>query len=450
MGRPAIEPGSRGRISPRRRGSAWFCRVRYRDADGVRREFNVGPCGRARDAEDAAEAKWAELRATMVTPAVVTLDEVATRWLESLAADGQTKPGSIRSWSKTWHSTLSPVVGDRDVNVFTRADAVEALRSLYRRRPRRRLRDANGRKITMHIDGDERPIWEHDLEEWGSGFVKVDPRGPDNPTNWVRVAGVQPRSVLMLVLRFAADEGLRRDGTVVLDGTKAPRRPEPNPREVTIGEFEHLIRMADAKSTHQRSDTNLRDLMIFLYFSGVRMGEALGLTWDRVFIDDPNHPWVLIDRQLLGDGAMSYGTTKGTRARGRLEIRRIVLHERAAQMLRERRSASPWTEPAHPVFATASGGGAVATARGAGRLLKPVPLRHSNVRTRIRNLVRGTDLDWVHAHSFKHSLLTKAERAAGSAVAADFGGHATDAVTKRFYIVKDEFTLLDPRAFFDG
>jgi integrase len=448
MGRPAISVGQRGRISPKRRGAAWFCRVRYRDMAGVRREFNVGPLPRARDAEQAAEAKWCELRSAMIAPTVISLDDVARRWLASLESDGQTKPGSIRSWTKTWTATLSPVVGERDVNEFSRADAVESLRSLYRRRPRRRLRDSSGRKITMLVDGQERDIWEHDLRDWGSGHVKIDPKGADAASNWVPVTGVQPRSVLMMVLRFAADEGLRRDGVVVLDGTKSPRRREPSPREVTAADFELLVAWADAKSRRRRSDTNLRDLLVFLYYSGVRMGEALGLTWNRVFLDDPEAPWVLIDRQLLEDGGIVFGTTKGTRSNGRIEMRRIILHARAANMLLERRVATPWTGPEDPVFATVQSGRALSTAPGAGRVVRPVHLRHSNVRTRIRDLVKGTDLEWVHAHSFKHSLLTKADRVAGSAVAADFGGHATDAVTKRFYVAKDDVTLLDPREFF--
>ncbi|GAA4081586.1 hypothetical protein GCM10023066_11740 [Nocardioides kongjuensis] len=385
----------------------------------------------------------------MGVASAISLNDVAARWLAAMEADVEIKPGSVRSWSKTWHATLAPVIGGRDVNEFARADAVEALRSLYRRKPRRRLRDVNGRMITMLIDGEERAIWEHDLASWGSGHVRDQPHGPDCASNWIPLAGSQPRSVLMMVLRFAADEGLRRDGVVVLEGTRAPKRPRPQPREVMSRDFERLLDMANAKAQHQRSDTNLRDLLILFYYCGVRMGEALGLTWDRVFLDDDEAPWILVDRQLLEDGGLAYGSTKGTRADGRMEVRRIVLHPRVAEMLEQRRTTSKWTRPEHPVFATAKGGSSTVTERGVGRVLMPVHLRHSNVRTRIRALVAGTDLDWVHAHSFKHSLLTKADRIAGSAVAADFGGHASDAVTKKHYIVREEFTLLDPRAFFD-
>ncbi len=448
MGRPALARGERGRINPTRRGSEWFCRVRYRDDKGHRREFNVGPFGRARDAEDAALAKWELVRAALPQAGVKTLDDVARLWFLKLEREGQVKPGSIRSWTKTWTATLSPVIGHRDVNRFDRADAVSALSSLYRRRPRRRLRDKQGRKVTMMVDGDVRRIWEHDTTDWGSGYVKVDPHGPDEPGNWVPLKGRQPRSVLMLVLQFAADEGLRRDGVVVLQGSRAPRSHTPAPREVTGEDFDRLVQMADAKSKHRRSDTNLRDLFVLLYFSGLRMGEALGLTWDRVHLDDPDAPWVLVDRQLLEDGGLAYGTTKGSGSH-RVESRRIVLHPRAAAMLSERRRATRWSKAGHPVFATAKKNSRVSTRRGGGWHAAPVPLRHSNVRRRIRELVHDTDLQWVHAHAFKHSFLTKADRVAGSAVAADFGGHATDAVTKRHYIVKPDYTLLDPREFFD-
>ena len=50
-------------------------------------------------------------------------------------------------------------------------------------------------------------------------------------------------------------------------------------------------------------DQRLADVLEFCLECGLRVGEAVGLTWDRVHLD-MNTPWVLIDRQLqpLGDG----------------------------------------------------------------------------------------------------------------------------------------------------
>ena len=418
MGRPAIRPGERGGVRPKQRGRTWFARVAWRDRDGKPHEYSV-EAGSKGGCEDAADLRWSEIVALMDAaerPRELTLDAVAEQWFDRMerprAKEKRYTHGAIAAYRSTWRSALSPMVGHIEVNTIERWECVEALRNLWRRKP-----------------GHEDPA----TGRWIPGEYLRDQEGALIP-----VTGLMPRSTLMRLLGFAADNGYRRDGINPLLGSQAPDRHEPEPRALIDDEADRLIARELARSTrHQRSNRDLHDAMVLLRYTGIRIGECLGLTWDRVLDLDGDNPRILIDRQLL-ERTMTLGPTKGK------DRRSIALHPLAVCMLKYRREDSKWTESNHPVFATAQTGPG-------GRTGKVSWVRHSNLRRRWRESVEGTEWEWTHPHAMRATWVTKMERAFGLEDAAGMAGHSDGGATaSRHYVDKGDVREVDPRGAFGG
>lgn len=110
-----------------------------------------------------------------------------------------------------------------------------------------------------------------------------------------------------------------------------------------------------------------------------------------------------------------------------------LLHERAVQALATRRSKA--RTDSEFVFATRSGR----------------PVTQANFRRALRDLVRGTELEWVHPHSFRARLATKAEAQHDLEAARDLLRHSENSasVTRRHYVERNNVRILDPRGLFE-
>lgn len=395
MGRRALQPGEAGEPTVRTRNGGPVAYVRWRDRHGRYHETSAPGRTPAAATKRVLERAQEAMRAANEANADRTLDAVATEWLDGLVQRRRVRPSTAAQYRATWRGTLSPVVGRLSVNAITRAEAQRALDGLVRR-------DRHGEPL-LDSEGRTRPL-----------------------------VGRQPRQVLLMLLTYAADRGYRHDGQNVLAGTEVPRRPKPSPRALTDDEWGQLLGLAEsAARRHHRADWNLVHLLTLLRYTGVRINEALGLMWADVdFKATP--PTVRVERTLLEprEGVCSLtGPTKGG------DRRVIALHEDAEWMLLNRASwvSAPGPAPDAFVFAT-------------GRQGKP--LSAANARARLRALVRGTDLEWVHPHSLRHTVATRVAEATGSEVAAaDVLGHADGGVTaSRHYIDRgDGVQVLDPR-----
>ena len=71
-------------------------------------------------------------------------------------------------------------------------------------------------------------------------------------------------------------------------------KPKDAPRALTIAEARQLL--ACVTYDHYAVEHDVPDLLAFLVATGCRIGEALGITWDRVDLD---HGTVVIDRQAI-------------------------------------------------------------------------------------------------------------------------------------------------------
>lgn len=399
-GRPAIPVGEHGAFLPKKSGTSWHCRVRYRDSDGVRREFTASGRTKQECLDDAAR-RWIEIRNGLESArgrAETSMRVVALKWLDSVGVqvhNGQTKPGTLKQYRACWQGTLAPVLDHLDVNELTRAQVQDLLyEGLFRR-------DRHGEHI-LDSDGQRIPL-----------------------------VGKQARQVLGAVLNFAADRGYRHDGMSPLFGTKPPpRRPRGAriERVLTEAEWDELIDLARAAGRRPRAAPHLYRVLIIMYFTGVRIGEAVGLTHAKVDLH-AEPPRVTFDEQLpesyrVGD-VDPLEPTKGT------DRRTVVMAPELFELLVDIASSSPHRGAKDPVIATRRG----------------TFVTHANVRTMLRDLVQGTHLDWVHPHSLRRTYLTSAEVAFGMEGARVLGGHR-DKQTTGLYVIKDEIEVLDPRPMF--
>ncbi len=81
--------------------------------------------------------------------------------------------------------------------------------------------------------------------------------------------------------RFLVVEGMRnQDPTLLLD---APRRPDPFPKALSIDETTRLVEAPDLSSAKGRRDSALLE---FLYGTGARVSEAVGIDLGKVDLED--------------------------------------------------------------------------------------------------------------------------------------------------------------------
>lgn len=182
MGRPSTPPGGTGAINPRQvRDRLWIARVRWRDEAG---EYHrtVAEAPSKKQCADLVvtpiEEERRALRDRLTTG--LTLGEVAERWLTSLERTRR-RPSTIASYRATWRGTLAPVLHSRPVDALTRAEIQQVLLDgLFARHPG-----------TWAPDG-----------SWTPGHYRLDDQGRRIP-----LQGEQPRAVMKMLLRFAADRG---------------------------------------------------------------------------------------------------------------------------------------------------------------------------------------------------------------------------------------------------
>ncbi len=402
MGRHAIPVGGTGDVRPKQvKDRLWQVRVRWRD-DAGEYHRTIAEAPSKKQCEDLALARIEQERQDLrvLLTAGLTLNEIAERWFAALERTKR-RPSTVAQYRSAWRGTLSPVFGSDHIDTLTRARVQQVLLDgLFARKPGHRAPDGR----------------------WVPGEYKVDDHGRRIP-----LYGEQPRTVMRLLLRFAADRGYRTDGVNPLDGTEAPERREPDVRAFTDEEGDRLIAMAAEwhRTGHGASDVLWHGLVLLRY-TGARIGEAMGLTWDDV--DLASGPPTITIRQTViearGSGAARLGPTKG----GTTDV--VALHPEAAAVLASRRPKEP--RCGQFVFATRTGR----------------PVTPSNFRRAMRDLVRGTDLAWAHPHVFRATIGTKADEQHDLEAARDLLRHKDSGITKKHYVEKDSIRILDPRSLF--
>jgi integrase len=196
----------------------------------------------------------------------------------------------------------------------------------------------------------------------------------------------------------------------VRDAARIPQ-PKRQPRALTIAEARQL-RAALAKD-RRAVERDLPDLVSVLMASGLRIGEALALTWEDVDLEQQTLTVKSTLVRLNGQGLTSKPTKTSAGART------LVLPAWCVNLLCARyKNGSITTEKVIAVFPATMGGW-----RDPG-----------NTRADFRDAFRAAGFAWATAHTFRRSVATWMDESGLSArAAADQLGHARPSITQDVY-----------------
>jgi integrase len=248
--------------------------------------------------------------------------------------------------------------------------------------------------------------------------VRRVPRSVRHLSGWTQAKVVQVmREGFGVAIR---EEALVRSPLERLDPREVPKPSSTKkPRRLDEAELEQLFAAAKEKTP------GYYPLFVLLAFTGLRVREALALTWADVDLDEAV---IRIERQPADDD------------RGHLEVktvnaeRELPLYPRLRRVLVEHKLASPWKADDDPVFA-------------AGRR------RPKGYRNALRSLAEAVarakievaDDERLSLHSLRHTytshLIVRLELDA--ATTSKLAGHANPQVTMRVYA--DDFRKASER-----
>ena len=220
------------------------------------------------------------------------------------------------------------------------------------------------------------------------------------------------RSVLSGMCGLAArhdalDRNPVRDAQVITQPRKAA------PKSLTVKEVHQLraLMTYDNKAVER----DLPEFVSFMLASGLRLGEALAVTWDAVDLDVGTVEVRGTVVRLAGRGLVLTPTTKTTAG-----MRMLALPSWCVQMVRDRADRrDPGGTDDDPIFPAPKGG-----------LRDP-----SNTQADLRDSLAWCGLPWVTSHVFRKTTATLLDGAGLSARAiADQLGHAQPSLTQNVYM----------------
>jgi integrase len=213
-------------------------------------------------------------------------------------------------------------------------------------------------------------------------------------------------------LTFAVRRGLiSANPCSLLTNDERPQRRERRQDHVwSDEEIEALIAVSEHLARQPESRYDYSPLIRTALFTGLRLGELLGLQWRDV---DLQEGVLHVRRQFTRDG--QYAAPKTPAA-----IRRIPLSDEMTKYLAALKLRSRQSNDEDPVFASVSG----------------KPLGHRNVTRRgFEAAARRAGIEGVSFHSMRHAFASRMiSRGISSTVLAALMGHESSAITERRYI----------------
>ena len=237
------------------------------------------------------------------------------------------------------------------------------------------------------------------------------------------------RTVLSGMFKFAMRDGALDANPALGLEVNSPRKPGPKALE-DVGGF--LARLRDDERARaatyverKRPDLarriDLADLVDFLAATGVRIGDALAVSWSDLNLapEGDEAPTVTVRRTAIrprGEGMRIQPHRKGEREGDALEV---ALPRWAVAMLLERQTSGRVVPTGEDlVFPSAWG-----------TIRDP-----DNVRDQLRAACKRLGVEGVTPHTFRRTVGTAVARCMGAQAAADQLGHSSPEVTVRHYI----------------
>jgi integrase len=304
-------------------------------------------------------------RGERITPAKVTFTEVAELWFESKR---HLRPWTRKNYRAALDNVLLPRFGSMKLAAITTDDIARLIRDLEQKGPK-------GRPLSSAmIDNYLRPL------------------------NGTMVLAM--RRSLIAVNAYSL---LTRDD-------RPPRRERKQDHVWSDEEIQALIEAAERLARQPASRYDYTPLIRTALFTGLRLGELLGLQWQ----DFDRHEGVLhVRRQWTRLREYTAPKTKAA-------IRRIPLSEDMTRYLAALRLRSDHSKDDEPVFAARNG----------------KPLGHRNVTRRGFEAAAGeAGIEGVTFHSMRHAFASRMiDRGISSTVLAALMGHESSTITERRYI----------------
>lgn len=362
MPRPPLPVGSYGKIRTYRTGAGWRAMTKFRDDDGVTR-----PVERSGKTQAAAER---ELKRALTN--------------RTSAQGGSIKPSTkFRDVAEQWFTSVQAGVehGSRS----------PATADVYRSHLDRHVLPALGELRVQEVAVPR-------VEAFLAALRK------NTGTATARTARTIVSNVLGLAVRHGAlaANPTREASRIEGDGKKAPRA-------LTLDERKEWLAQLEADEVATRKD--LPDLSRFMLATGVRIGEALAVTWSEVDLTrglvEVNYTVV----RVKGKGLVrkSTKTSSGERT--------LPLPGWALAMLQKRHDATE--DDTSPVFPDSLGG-----------------LRDPSNTLRDLRKARGSDgFAWVTSHVFRKTAATILDEAGLTPrLVADQLGHSRPSLTQDVYM----------------
>jgi integrase len=190
-------------------------------------------------------------------------------------------------------------------------------------------------------------------------------------------------------------------------GRISPGKPKRVPRALSVVEIRQL--RAWLSNDARARERDLPDLVDMLLATGLRVGEALAVTWDAVDLSAGTVEVRGTVIRVKGRGLMIKPGPKTTAG-----FRTLVLPSWAVEMLKLR----PQGNPDQTVFCSVLGG----------------PRDRDNVIGDLRNALNAAGFEWVTSHTFRRTVATLMDHSGLSArAAADQLGHSHPSLTQDVY-----------------
>ncbi|GAA2092058.1 site-specific integrase [Microlunatus panaciterrae] len=355
--------GEHGGLTIVREGSSYVAYLRYRDFAG--RGRRIKRSGRSR-----AEASREVLKAVKVAlgtsgddeyTAKTTFDDAAKGWLEMFAAQverGARSPSTYDEYRHVVKRVIEPGVGSLRLGELT----------------------------TPRLDRFVQAV----LVDRGYATAKLTRSVLSGICSWLVRRGAIPSNPVRDLTPLELD----RDRTA---------------RALSFEEVRTWLAILDSNEFAQRHD--LPELARFMLATGLRLGEALGVTWADL---DLAAGTIAVRRTIIrvqGKGLVA------NRVKSRASERGLILPAWCIELLKQRRVRLGGFDG--PIFPDSHGGWR----------------DRSNVGKAFRRVREGSEFDWVKTHTYRKTVATLLDRSGATArMIADQLGHSRVSMTQDVYL----------------
>lgn len=384
MPRKSLRVGERGTINTLKlEKGKWRARCLFRDADGIKK-----PMSRYGRTKGAAEGRlkddWLDYSKTIMTGRVavtnpITVNVLFDQWMDEEwkvhSSKGYPAASTLRNRHSLFMNHILPRIGEVPVNLLS-----------------------TGRLNSVLAD----------IPESNGSYMAT---------------AVQARAALMVFCHYAVTHELL--GANIARETNAIGYQPPEPRPLTAEEISKLRHLV---SRWQMSRANIRvpvlDVIDFMLGTGCRIGEALGIQWEHVHLNDPV-PWVRIEFAVVygRHNPSAIGKTKAKK------VLHVALPIFAAEMLYRRWAAAGYQDEG------------LVFHRRSGKAYAVTDIHQAAKRAIGDDVIAEHWEGGFKSHSLRKAVLNSVNDRFGLSAAAEQGGHSSESTTKKYYLAPNVKTI---------